>query len=64
MMAIIQNLCRNNPLAQRAWDTAQNMTRGKSAEQRKEIATNLAKEKGLSYEQLKELAIKYNINLP
>lgn len=59
----IANLCQTNPLAQRAWAAAQQMTRGNNNEKRVEIVKNLAKERGISYEQLQEIAKQYGINL-
>lgn len=64
MRAMIENMCRNNPMAQRAWAAAQQMTQGKSQEKRLEIAKNLAKEKGIPFEEFKEMAKQYGINLP
>ena len=61
---MFQQLLQSNPAAARAWNASQQMVRGKNNDEKLAILKNIAKEKGVSYEDLKQSVKNFNINLP
>lgn len=56
--AAIKGLLNSNPEAKRAWDSVQQMTKGKSNKEIEKIAEDLAKQNGISLNELKALLKK------
>lgn len=59
-MAMIQNLINLNPQYKKAWETAQQLAKNPNKEQ---VIEQLAKEKGMTVEQVKDFAKQNGINI-
>lgn len=59
----INNMIQTNPQARQAWQTAQQMSQNKSPEQKRQIVENLARERGVPLEQLKQMAQQFGIQI-
>lgn len=60
---MIQQMINSNPQARQAWVTAQKLSNGKNDEEKRQIIENLAKERNISTEQLREMAMQFGIKL-
>lgn len=54
-MNMFNNMLSSNPQANQLWQTAQQMTNGKSPEQIKTIIQNVAKQKGIDINQAQQM---------
>lgn len=59
-MQMIQSLISMNPQYKQAWETAQQLSRNTNKEQ---VIQQLAQAKGMTVEQVKEIARKNGINI-
>lgn len=59
----INNMIQTNPQARQAWQTAQKMSQNKSPEQKRKIVENLARERGIPLDQLKQMAQQFGIQI-
>jgi len=56
--AAIQTIISSNPEAKKTWESVQQMTKGKSNQELEKIAEDLAKQNGISLNDLKSLLKK------
>lgn len=63
MKAQINNMIESNPQARQAWQMAQQMSQNKSPEEKRKIVENLARERGVPLEQLKQMASQFGIQM-
>lgn len=59
----INTMIQTNPQARQAWQTAQQMSQNKSLEEKRKIVENLARERGIPLEQLKQMASQFGIQM-
>lgn len=63
IQAQINDMIQTNPQARQAWNTAQQMSKNKSPEEKRKIVENLARERGIPLDQLKQMASQFGIQL-
>lgn len=63
MQQQINNMIQTNPQARQAWQTAKQMSQNKSPEEKRKIVENLARERGIPLDQLKQMASQFGIQL-
>lgn len=61
--AMIMQQIQSNPQARQAWSMVQQMKQGKTEEEKIAIVKNLAKEKGISEQELNNLAQQFGLKL-
>lgn len=61
---IITTLMQSNPQMKQAWPKVQEIVKGKSPDQLKEMVSNMAKERGTSLEEIKKTVSQFGIKLP
>lgn len=61
--AMIMQQIQSNPQARQAWSMVQQMKQGKSDEEKIAMIKNLAKEKGMSEQDLNNLAQQFGLKL-
>lgn len=59
----INNMIQANPQARQAWQTAKQMSQNKSPEEKRRIVENLARERGIPLDQLKQMAEQFGIQI-
>lgn len=59
-MGIVQNLISQNPQLNNAWQMAQQLSQNNN---KQEVIEQLAKQKGVSVDELKQMAQTYGINI-
>ena len=59
-MSIVQNLINQNPQLNNAWQMAQQLSQNNN---KQEVIEQLAKQKGVSVDEIKQLAQTYGINI-
>lgn len=59
-MGIVQNLISQNPQLNNAWQMAQQLSQNNN---KQEVIEQLAKQKGISVDELKQIAQTYGINI-
>lgn len=59
----INQMINSNPQARQAWQTAKQMSHNKSPEEKRRIVENLARERGIPLEQLKQMAQQFGIQI-
>lgn len=59
----ISNMIQTNPQARQAWQTAKQMSQNKSPEEKRKIVENLARERGIPLDQLKQMASQFGIQI-
>ena len=59
----INNMIQSNPQARQAWQMAQQMSQNKSPEEKRKIVENLARERGVSLDQLRQMASQFGIQI-
>lgn len=59
----INQMIQTNPQARQAWNMVQQMKQNKSPEEKRKIVENLARERGVPLEQLKQMASQFGIQI-
>lgn len=62
---MMRQLINTNPQAWNAWQQARNMANGKTDQQRQQIVENLAKERGMTMDEVRSAMLQqYGIEIP
>ena len=59
-MAMVENLIKQNPQLNNAWQMAQQLSQNTN---KQEVINQIAKQKGISSDEVKEMANKFGINI-
>ena len=59
-MAMVENLIKQNPQLNNAWQMAQQLSQNNN---KQEVINQIAKQKGISYDEVKQMANKFGINI-
>ena len=59
-MAMVENLIKQNPQLNNAWQMAQQLSQNTN---KQEVINQIAKQKGISYDEVKQMANKFGINI-
>ena len=59
-MAMVENLIKQNPQLSNAWQMAQQLSQNTN---KQEVINQIAKKKGISCDDVKEMANKFGINI-
>lgn len=59
-MAMVQNLIKQNPQLNNVWQMAQQLSQNNN---KQEVIEQLAKQKGISANEIKQMAQQYGINI-
>ena len=59
-MAMVENLIKQNPQLNNAWQMAQQLSQNNN---KQEVINQIAKQKGISCDDVKEMANKFGINI-
>ena len=59
-MAMVENLIKQNPQLSNAWQMAQQLSQNAN---KQEVINQIAKQKGISCDEVKEMANKFGINI-
>ena len=59
-MAMVESLIKQNPELSNAWQMAQQLSKNNN---KQEIINQIAKQKGISCDEVKEMANKFGINI-
>ena len=59
-MAMVENLIKQNPQLNNAWQMAQQLSQNKN---KQEVINQIAKQKGISSDEVKQMANKFGINI-
>ena len=59
-MAMVENLIKQNPQLSNVWQMAQQLSQNNN---KQEVINQIAKQKGISHDEVKEMANKFGINI-
>lgn len=59
-MAMVENLIKQNPQLNNAWQMAQQLSQNNN---KQEVINQIAKQKGISCDEAKQMATKFGINI-
>ena len=59
-MAMVENLIKQNPQLNNAWQMAQQLSQNTN---KQEVINQIAKQKGISSDEVKQMANKFGINI-
>ena len=59
-MAMVENLIKQNPQLNNAWQMAQQLSQNNN---KQEVINQIAKQKGISTDEVKQMASQFGINL-
>ena len=59
-MAMVENLIKQNPQLNNAWQMAQQLSQNNN---KQEVINKIAKQKGISCDEVKQMANKFGINI-